>query len=37
METGALMSYGVNLVDVFRDAAAFGTKLLKGATQVTFQ
>jgi putative ABC transport system substrate-binding protein len=31
METGALMSYGVNLVDVFRDAAAFVDQVAKGS------
>jgi putative ABC transport system substrate-binding protein len=31
METGALMSYGVNLVDVFRDAAAFVDQVARGA------
>jgi ABC-type uncharacterized transport system substrate-binding protein len=31
MEAGALMSYGVNLVDVFRDAAAFVDQVAKGA------
>jgi putative ABC transport system substrate-binding protein len=31
MEEGALMSYGVNLVDVFRDAADFVDKLARGA------
>ena len=31
METGALMSYGVNLVDVFRDVAAFVDQIAKGA------
>jgi putative tryptophan/tyrosine transport system substrate-binding protein len=30
METGALMSYGVNLVDLFRDAAAFVDQLARG-------
>ena len=37
MEKGALMSYGVNLVDVFRDAAASWIRLLKGVRQATFQ
>jgi len=31
MEAGALISYGVNLVDVFRDAADFVDKLARGA------
>jgi putative ABC transport system substrate-binding protein len=31
METGALMSYGVNLVDVFRDAAGFVDQVARGA------
>ena len=31
MEKGALMSYGVNLVDVFRDAAAFVDQVAKGS------
>jgi putative tryptophan/tyrosine transport system substrate-binding protein len=31
MEAGALMSYGVNLVDVFRDAAAFVDQVARGA------
>jgi putative tryptophan/tyrosine transport system substrate-binding protein len=31
METGALMSYGVNLVDLFRDIAAFVDQVAKGA------
>ena len=31
MEAGALMSYGVNLVDVFRDAADFVDQLARGA------
>jgi putative tryptophan/tyrosine transport system substrate-binding protein len=31
METGALMSYGVNLVDVFRDVAAFVDQVARGA------
>ena len=31
MEAGALMSYGINLVDVFRDAAAFVDQVAKGA------
>jgi putative ABC transport system substrate-binding protein len=31
METGALMSYGVNLVDVFRDVAAFVDQVARGS------
>jgi putative ABC transport system substrate-binding protein len=31
METGALMSYGVNLVDLFRDVAAFVDEVARGA------
>ena len=31
METGALMSYGVNLVDLFRDVAAFVDQIARGA------
>jgi putative ABC transport system substrate-binding protein len=31
MEAGALMSYGVNLVDVFRDVAGFVDQIAKGA------
>jgi putative tryptophan/tyrosine transport system substrate-binding protein len=31
METGALMSYGVNLLDVFRDAAGFVDQVARGA------
>ncbi len=31
METGALMSYGVNLVDLFRDVAAFVDQVARGA------
>src|SRR5260370_5075702 len=31
MEAGALMSYGVNLVDVFRDIAAFADQVARGA------
>ena len=31
MEAGALMSYGVNLVDVFRDIAAFVDQIARGA------
>jgi putative ABC transport system substrate-binding protein len=31
METGVLMSYGVNLVDVFRDAAGFVDQVARGA------
>ena len=31
METGALMSYGVNLVDVFRDVAVFVDQVAKGS------
>jgi putative ABC transport system substrate-binding protein len=31
MEAGALMSYGVNLVDIFGDAAAFVDKVARGA------
>jgi putative ABC transport system substrate-binding protein len=31
MEAGALMSYGVNLVDVFRDVAAFVDQVARGA------
>jgi putative ABC transport system substrate-binding protein len=31
MEAGALMSYGVNLVDVFRDIAAFVDQVARGA------
>jgi putative ABC transport system substrate-binding protein len=31
MEAGALMSYGVNLVDVFRDAASFVDQVARGA------
>jgi putative ABC transport system substrate-binding protein len=31
METGALMSYGVNIVDVFRDAAGFVDQVARGA------
>jgi putative ABC transport system substrate-binding protein len=31
MEAGALMSYGVNLVDVFRDVAYFVDQVVKGA------
>jgi putative tryptophan/tyrosine transport system substrate-binding protein len=31
MEAGALMSYGVNLVDIFADAAALVDKVAKGA------
>jgi putative ABC transport system substrate-binding protein len=31
MEAGALMSYGVNLVDVFRDVAGFVDQLARGA------
>jgi putative ABC transport system substrate-binding protein len=30
VEAGALMSYGVNLVDVFRDVAAFVDQVAKG-------
>jgi putative ABC transport system substrate-binding protein len=30
METGALMSYGVNLPDVFRDVAAFVDQVARG-------
>jgi putative ABC transport system substrate-binding protein len=30
METGALISYGVNLVDVFRDMAAFVDQVARG-------
>jgi putative tryptophan/tyrosine transport system substrate-binding protein len=30
MEAGALMSYGVNLVDVFRDIAAFVDQVARG-------
>jgi putative tryptophan/tyrosine transport system substrate-binding protein len=30
METGALMSYGVNLADVFRDVAAFVDQVARG-------
>jgi len=30
METGALISYGVNLVDIFRDMAAFVDQVAKG-------
>jgi putative ABC transport system substrate-binding protein len=36
MEAGALMSYGVNLVDLFRDVATFVTRLPEAAKQVTF-
>ena len=31
MEAGALMSHGVNLVDVFRDIAAFADQVARGA------
>ena len=31
MEAGALMSYGVNLVDVFRDVAGVVDQVAKGA------
>jgi putative ABC transport system substrate-binding protein len=31
MEAGALMSYGINLVDVFRDVAYFVDQVAKGA------
>src|SRR5262249_27646442 len=31
MEAGALMSYGVNLVDVFRDIAAFVDQVARGS------
>jgi putative tryptophan/tyrosine transport system substrate-binding protein len=31
MEAGALMSYGVNLVDVFRDVAAFVDQVARGS------
>src|SRR5262249_60312089 len=31
MEAGALMSYGVNVVDVFRDIAAFVDQIARGA------
>jgi putative ABC transport system substrate-binding protein len=31
MEAGALMSYGVNLVDVFRDIATFVDQIARGA------
>jgi len=31
MEAGALMSYGVNVVDVFRDIAAFVDQIVRGA------
>jgi putative tryptophan/tyrosine transport system substrate-binding protein len=31
METGALISYGVNLVDVFRDVAIFVDQVARGS------
>jgi putative ABC transport system substrate-binding protein len=31
MEAGALMSYGVNLVDVFRDVAGFVDQVARGS------
>ena len=37
MEAGALTSYGINLVDVFRDVAYFVDQVAKAPKQATFQ